>query len=373
MASFHTVAPQSFLSLTKPKPKPSNAYPKSIPSSNFSRLSHYSIFSRNKQKKGWSLNSVVDEELDVIPVQSSDSTDQQEGVVVSRVEGGGGLDGELASQVGGFGFSFEGGAELGFGSGSGFGDERESVDMERWIDRTINATIVLAAGTYAITRLLTIDQDYWHGWTLFEILRYAPQHNWSAYEEALKSNPVFAKMVISGVVYSVGDWIAQCYEGKPLFEFDRARMFRSGLVGFTLHGSLSHYYYQFCEALFPFQDWWVVPAKVVFDQTAWAAVWNSIYFTVLGFLRLESPASIFSELKATFWPMLTAGWKLWPFAHLITYGVIPVEQRLLWVDCVELIWVTILSTYSNEKSEARISEAPVEVNPSSSNVTPYEE
>ena len=47
------------------------------------------------------------------------------------------------------------------------------------------------------------------GWTLYEILRYAPQHNWSAYEEALKTNPVLAKMVISGVVYSVGDWIAQ--------------------------------------------------------------------------------------------------------------------------------------------------------------------
>ena len=42
---------------------------------------------------------------------------------------------------------------------------------------------------------------------------------------------------------------------------------------------------------------------------------------------------------------MQAGWKLWPFAHLITYGVIPVEQRLLWVDCVELIWVTILSTW----------------------------
>lgn len=41
----------------------------------------------------------------------------------------------------------------------------------------------------------------------------------------------------------------QCFEGKPLFEFDRTRMFRSGLVGFTLHGSLSHYYYQFCEVI----------------------------------------------------------------------------------------------------------------------------
>jgi protein Mpv17 len=110
-------------------------------------------------------------------------------------------------------------------------------------------------------------------------------------------------------------------------------MFRSGLVGFTLHGSLSHYYYQFCEviivvyvllvglfvgflrmayivcfcfqALFPFQDWWVVPAKVAFDQTVWAAIWNSIYFVVLGLLRFESPSNIFNELKTTFWPLLT--------------------------------------------------------------------
>jgi protein Mpv17 len=281
--------------------------------------------------------------------------------------------------VGGFGgegrLSFEGAGEFqGFSSaGSSLsGGESEGDDLRKWVDRGINAAIVLAAGSFAITKLLTIDQNYWHGWTLYEIVRYAPQHNWSAYEEALKTNPVLAKMVISGVVYSLGDWIAQCCQGKPLFEFDRTRMFRSGLVGFTLHGSLSHYYYQFCEELIPFQDWWVVPAKVVFDQTAWAALWNSIYFIALGFLRLESPVSIYNEWKATFWPMLTAGWKLWPFAHVITYGVIPVEQRLLWVDCVELIWVTILSTYSNEKSEARISEAEAEADSSSPSIGPPE-
>ena len=125
------------------------------------------------------------------------------------------------------------------------------------------------------------------------------------------------------------------------------------------------------QFLIPFKDWWGVPIKVAFDQTIWSGFWNSVYFVTLGILRLESPQSIVSELKATFWPMLSvwmgyiwylvydwlingirskdffiyyqAGWKLWPFAHVITYGVIPVEQRLLWVDCVELIWVTILS------------------------------
>jgi hypothetical protein len=59
------------------------------------------------------------------------------------------------------------------------------------------------------------------------------------------------------------------------------------------------------QSLFPFKDWWAVPVKVAFDQTAWSALWNSIYFVALGFLRWESPSTIFSELKATFFPMLT--------------------------------------------------------------------
>ncbi|XBI27274.1 hypothetical protein VPH35_051765 [Triticum aestivum] len=97
-----------------------------------------------------------------------------------------------------------------------------------------------------------------------------PEHNWSAYEEALNANLDLAKMIISGVVYSLGAWIAQ---------FDRTRMFWSGLVGFTLHGSLLHYYYHFYESLFPFKDWWVVPIKV----PALSALWNNIYFVALGF------------------------------------------------------------------------------------------
>ncbi|XP_058073246.1 uncharacterized protein LOC131221965 [Magnolia sinica] len=374
MASVHSITPcHRFLEISKPicQTRPNLLIPvNGLSGSSLHLLStpnkapRSNLFCRNP--RNWKIGSVADE-LDVIPVQSSDSTDQQDGGASAHIVREEEI--ESVNQVGGFSnegrFSFEGagGDFQGFSSSSApLGEEGEVEDFDRFFDRAINTTIVLAAGTFAITKLLTIDQDYWHGWTLFEILRYAPQHNWSAYEEALKTNPVLAKMMISGVVYALGDWIAQCYEGKPLFEFDRARMFRSGLVGFTFHGSLSHYYYQFCEALFPFQDWWVVPAKVVFDQTVWAAVWNSIYYVLLGFLRFESPANIFSELKATFWPLLTAGWKLWPFAHLITYGVVPVEQRLLWVDCVELIWVTILSTYSNEKSEARSSEASLETN-----------
>ncbi|KAF4360075.1 hypothetical protein G4B88_000699 [Cannabis sativa] len=52
--------------------------------------------------------------------------------------------------------------------------------------------------------------------------------------------------------------------------------------------------------------------------------------------------------------IITAGWKLWPFAHLITYGVVPIEQRLLWVDCVELVWVPIFpDVASTHKSSSK--------------------
>jgi hypothetical protein len=59
------------------------------------------------------------------------------------------------------------------------------------------------------------------------------------------------------------------------------------------------------QTLFPFQQWWVVPAKVAFDQTVWSAIWNSIYFVVLGLLRFDSLPNIYGELKSTFVPMLT--------------------------------------------------------------------
>ncbi|PKU80728.1 uncharacterized protein LOC110114095 [Dendrobium catenatum] len=386
MAVINTIASQRFLSLSNSTStlfRSKSSF--NLPSSSSSCIRISAVCPTGARRFRPPPASVsINDGLDVIPVQSVDLMDQLDAIapLINR-EGENDescLDqpGPSANQIVGFAFESrgDGGVEGGLAfssSSSSSGSPIERGDQYKIVDRIINASIVLAAGSFAVTKMLTVDSDYWHGWTLYEIVRYAPLHNWTAYEDALKTNPVLAKMMISGAVYSIGDWIAQCYSGKPLFDFDRARMLRSGLTGFALHGSLSHYYYEICEYLFPFHDWWVVPVKVAFDQTVWSAIWNSIYYVVVGFLRLESPANIFSELKATFWPMLTAGWKLWPFAHLITYGVIPVEQRLLWVDCVELVWVMILSTYSNEKSEARLSEAISELSAESQSVVAPEE
>ena len=61
-------------------------------------------------------------------------------------------------------------------------------------------------------------------------------------------------------------------------------------------------------------------------------------------MKLDSLDSISQDVKRTAIPLIMSGLKLWPLAHCVTYGLVPVENRLLWVDTVEILWVTILAT-----------------------------
>lgn len=52
-----------------------------------------------------------------------------------------------------------------YSEGRGEGD-----DLEKLTSRAINALIVLGFGTFAVSKLLTIDHDYWHVRDLIHIL-----------------------------------------------------------------------------------------------------------------------------------------------------------------------------------------------------------
>lgn len=189
---------------------------------------------------------------------------------------------------------------------------------------------------------------------------------WEAYETAVKMNPIETKACISGIVYSIGDLIAQNYEGRDISEWDRGRILRSGLCGLLAHGPLSHLYYLGLDTAFAQQSLidtnsWMSPViKVGIDQTVWSIFWNSTYYVLLGILKAESPKTIISSVQQSWWDLLKAGWRLWPIVHMCTYGIIPVQHRLLFVDAVELVWVCILSTYGQQQREARelLSDSP---------------
>ncbi len=134
------------------------------------------------------------------------------------------------------------------------------------------------------------------------------------YTNYVNSNPIETKACISGVVYSLGDYIAQNYEGRELAELDKSRILRSGICGLVAHGPLSHLYYVLLDQVFANQaivdvNSWVVPVmKIGIDQTVWSVVWNSTYYLLLGALKFESPRTILRSIQSSWFDLLKAGW-----------------------------------------------------------------
>jgi protein Mpv17 len=108
--------------------------------------------------------------------------------------------------------------------------------------------------------------------------------------------------------------------------------------------------------------WWSFIPKIGLDQFFWGPIWNNTYLLLLGLMKRESVEKIWEDVKTTTVPLVMSSLKLWPLAHCVTYGLIPVENRLLWVDLVEIAWVTILASSAAKISSSHTSGSDEAVN-----------
>jgi len=218
-------------------------------------------------------------------------------------------------------------------------------------DALINTSIFIIAIATVVTTVLSVDVGITRGWTAEEIALRIPLDNWRSYTNILSMAPIETKAVTSATVYTIGDIIAQKTEGLDIGKLDRGRILRSALAGLIGHGPMSHVWYHVSEDFFDntlhLHAWWDFVPKVVIDQLVFGPIWNNSYILLLGIMQLQKPGQIFGDMKRSTIPLLISGLKLWPFVHCITYGLIPVENRLLWVDLVEIVWVTILANQAN--------------------------
>lgn len=233
-------------------------------------------------------------------------------------------------------------------SAQNFGDQVLQKIRSIDINEVVNTSIVIALAVAVIYKLTMVDAGLTRGWTAEEVAERMAADNWSQYLHVLRSNPIATKAVTSATVYAIGDTIAQRTEGESMGSLDRPRIIRSALAGLIGHGPMSHFWYQISENFFDnvlqFTAWWSFIPKVAVDQTVWGPIWNNSYIILIGLMKLQSPGTIWGDMKRTTIPLILSGLKLWPLAHCVTYGLIPVENRLLWVDMVEIVWVTILAT-----------------------------
>lgn len=220
------------------------------------------------------------------------------------------------------------------------------------VNAAINTSILLLVTVIVLSKMAMIDAGMTRGWTPAELAVRVPLDDWKSYTSALREHPIGVKAATSATVYGIGDLIAQRTEGVDISRIDRARVVRSVLAGLIGHGPLSHVWYEKSDQLFTcvlhWTGWWSTFPKIALDRP----IWNNCYILLLGAMKMQRPSLIWADMKRTTIPLLLSGLKLWPLAHCVTYGLIPVENRLLWVDMVEIVWVTILATQAAGGGEA---------------------
>lgn len=93
--------------------------------------------------------------------------------------------------------------------------------------------------------------------------------------------------------------------------------------------------------------------KVIADQTVWSIYLNAVYSFFIGSLALRDPREVWQDIKSTSWPALRTSWRFWPFVHSISFShAVPLDLKLLWVDVMEIVWVTLLSKVANDDKDA---------------------
>lgn len=215
----------------------------------------------------------------------------------------------------------------------------------------LNGFVLAVVVSLLVGNFLTIDSDRWHGWTWTEVaLRLLPD-SWEAYEHALLVHPITIKAAITAVTYLLGDWLAQGLvltkerpeNGLAWLDIDRIRLLRGLAIGAPL-GVLAHFYYDLNEKLLTDYPVWT---KIVIDQTLYVGTYNTFYYVGLGLLSGKGISNACADYIEKANDLMIAAWKLWPAVGIITYSVIPLQHRLLWVDFIEIIYSCILSTLAN--------------------------
>lgn len=202
------------------------------------------------------------------------------------------------------------------------------------------------------------------------------------YDDWLHRYPLLTKATTSAMLFGTGDRIAQRIEAyyKDDEEEDDvqarptdaagdeegivsptvARTMRMMAWGAFIHTPLMHTWYNTVDRVIKGRGMTAVLKKVVSDMIFVAPQMPIWFFTstqlMEGIPFREALDVAIIKTPAT----VAANYSLWPMTNIITFGVVPLEYRLLFVNVVSLGWSAYLSQRASKPVEKRRSSDSVQ-------------
>ena len=78
--------------------------------------------------------------------------------------------------------------------------------------------------------------------------------------------------------------------------------------------------------------------KFILDQTLAAAINTVLFVGGIAFLRGKPVDLVVNDCREQLWPLMSAGWKVWPAVSLTNFLLVPVDYRTTFGGVFGLFW-----------------------------------
>ncbi|KAJ8604585.1 hypothetical protein CTAYLR_007633 [Chrysophaeum taylorii] len=172
----------------------------------------------------------------------------------------------------------------------------------------------------------------------------SPSEAWAGYTTLLETAPLATKCVTATVIIGCGDAVAQRIEGNGV---DPARVFRWAVFGLVLQAPWNHVYQNAIDAALPIPPN-PLALKVAVDQFVQAPLFTALVFYFFAIIEGRGIEAGTRQIKTTLAETLLKNWIVFIPATTVSFALVPLEYRVLFINCVFFCWVIILSLILNE-------------------------
>jgi len=172
----------------------------------------------------------------------------------------------------------------------------------------------------------------------------------AGYQACLEAAPLATKAATSGVIFGASDALAQ-RQGERGGGLDLTRSARFAAFGAAVQAPLFSVYVHSQDSIVdgalggsPVA---AVLVKLAFDQLVWTPFfWLPVFFGGMALLEGRGVRAALEAARDRGWGYTTvcrANWAVWVPVNFLTYSIVPLELRILWINSVSLLWTAYLS------------------------------
>ncbi|KAG3110167.1 hypothetical protein PI124_g11318 [Phytophthora idaei] len=177
------------------------------------------------------------------------------------------------------------------------------------------------------------------------------------YDRWLQASPLLTKGVTSAILFGLGDRIAQRIEKDDAEQRDAGdrhglhRTARMMVWGGLLFAPIGHGWYNFLEKAIRGKGTAAVVKKIAADQLIFSPPLSLAFFTYAGVSEGKPLRETVETAVAKLPPTLAVNWTVWPLVHVCTFGFVPLQYRILFINVVNIGWSAFLSRMASNDEQ----------------------